>query len=71
MGKAQRNASHKHSTSVDSTEKKTGPLEKTKGAELTKNPRGSQKSRVTNSPTLIRSSMARVVATPRLITMDR
>jgi len=70
MGKAQRSANHKHTASVDSGEK-IGPLE-VKGTELTKDLRASQKSKVANSPSIIRGSMARVVTTtgaalPRMI----
>ena len=50
---------------------KMGALE-AKGAEIAKDPRTSQKSKVTNSPTIIRGTMAKVVTTtgaafPRMI----
>ena len=61
MGKAQRNANHRHKNSVD-LEERAGPPE-VKGAELTKDPRMSQRTKVANSPTIIRSSMAKVVTT--------
>lgn len=72
IGKAQRNASHQRTTSVDSIEKKTGSLE-AKGAEIiTKDPRASQRSKVTNSSAVIRGSMVKVMTTtvtplPRVI----
>lgn len=71
MGRAQRNANHGHrASSVDSNEKPS--LLDVKGAELTKDPRTSQKSKFTSSPTIIRTSMAKVVTTtsaalPRVI----
>jgi len=69
VGKAQRSANHKHTPSVDSTGK-MGYLE-VKGVEIAKDPRTSQKNKVTNSSAVIRGSMARVVTTgaalPRMI----
>lgn len=70
MGKAQRKANHKQTASMDLSEK-MGSLE-AKGTELARDPRMSQKSKVTNSPTIIRGTMAKVVTTtgaalPRMI----
>lgn len=69
MGKAQKYTNHRHKNSVDSDEK-AGPLD-VKGAELAKDLRPSQKSKVTTAPTIIRGSMAKVVTTgaalPRMI----
>ena len=70
MGKAQRSANHKHNVSVDLNEK-AGSLE-AKGTEIAKDPRVSQKNKVTNSPAIIRGTMAKVVTTtgaalPRMI----
>jgi len=54
---------------MDSSEK-TGSLE-AKGTEITKDPRMSQKNKVTNSPTVVRGSMVKVMTTgaalPRMI----
>lgn len=69
MGKAQRSANHKHSPSVDSIER-SGFLE-AKGTEIARDPRTSQRSKVANSPAIIRGSMAKVVTAgaglPRMI----
>jgi len=54
---------------MDSNEK-TGSLE-AKGTDITKDPRTSQKNKVTNSPTVVRGSMVKVMTTgaalPRMI----
>ena len=69
VGKAQKYTNHRHKNSVDLGEK-AGPLD-VKGAELAKDPKPPQKSKVTNAPTIIRGSMAKVVTTsaalPRMI----
>ena len=70
VGKAQRSASHKHTASAELHDK-MGALE-ANGTEVAKDPRASQKNKVTNSPALIRGTMAKVVtstgaAFPRMI----
>lgn len=69
VGKAQKSTNNRHKNSVD-LEEKAGLLD-VKGAELAKDLKPPQKSKVMTAPTIIRGSMAKVVTTgaalPRMI----